>query len=74
MTAAFHSEAAAVYEFQNDVTVSRLTCHHPESRVMPAQFKADRIIKPDVQALLKKVSVRPLDCHPYSVLMMILRD
>jgi 2-methylcitrate dehydratase len=27
--------------------------------VMPAQFKADRVIKPDVQALLKKVSVRP---------------
>jgi 2-methylcitrate dehydratase len=27
--------------------------------VMPAQFKPDRIIKPDVQALLKKVSVRP---------------
>src|ERR1700677_2362748 len=27
--------------------------------VMPAQFKADRIIKPDVQLLLKKVSVRP---------------
>ncbi|HZW80614.1 MAG TPA: MmgE/PrpD family protein [Candidatus Deferrimicrobiaceae bacterium] len=27
--------------------------------VMPAQFKPDRIIKPDVQTLLKKVSVRP---------------
>jgi 2-methylcitrate dehydratase len=27
--------------------------------VMPAQFKPDRIIKPDVQGLLKKVSVRP---------------
>jgi 2-methylcitrate dehydratase len=27
--------------------------------VMPAQFKQDRIIKPDVQSLLKKVSVRP---------------
>jgi 2-methylcitrate dehydratase len=27
--------------------------------VMPAQFNPDRIIKPDVQALLKKVSVRP---------------
>jgi 2-methylcitrate dehydratase len=27
--------------------------------VMPAQFKPDRIIKPDVQNLLKKVSVRP---------------
>jgi 2-methylcitrate dehydratase len=27
--------------------------------VMPAQFQPDRIIKPDVQALLKKVSVRP---------------
>jgi 2-methylcitrate dehydratase len=27
--------------------------------VMPAQFKPDRIIRPDVQALLKKVSVRP---------------
>ena len=27
--------------------------------VMPAQFKPDRIIKPDVQRLLKKVSVRP---------------
>ena len=26
--------------------------------VMPAQFKPDRIIKPDVQSLLKKVSVR----------------
>jgi 2-methylcitrate dehydratase len=27
--------------------------------VMPAQFKPDRIIKPDVQDLLKKISVRP---------------
>jgi 2-methylcitrate dehydratase len=27
--------------------------------VQPAQFKPDRIVKPDVQALLKKVSVRP---------------
>jgi 2-methylcitrate dehydratase len=27
--------------------------------VQPAQFKPDRIAKPDVQALLKKVSVRP---------------
>jgi len=27
--------------------------------VMPAQFTPDRIIKPDVQGLLKKVSVRP---------------
>src|SRR6202046_3682931 len=27
--------------------------------VMPAQFKPDRIIKPDVQSLLKKFSVRP---------------
>jgi 2-methylcitrate dehydratase len=27
--------------------------------VMPAQFNPERIIKPDVQALLKKVSVRP---------------
>jgi 2-methylcitrate dehydratase len=27
--------------------------------VMPAQFKPERIIKPDVQNLLKKVSVRP---------------
>src|SRR5208282_3696922 len=27
--------------------------------VMPAQFKPDRIIKPDVQELLRKVSVRP---------------
>jgi 2-methylcitrate dehydratase len=27
--------------------------------VMPAQFKPDRIIKPDVQGLLKKVAVRP---------------
>jgi 2-methylcitrate dehydratase len=30
-----------------------------DADVMPAQFKPDRIIKPDVQALLKKVSVRP---------------
>jgi 2-methylcitrate dehydratase len=29
--------------------------------VTPAQFKPDRIIKPDVQALLKKVSTRPND-------------
>ena len=29
--------------------------------VMPAQFNPERIIKPDVQALLKKVSVRPND-------------
>jgi 2-methylcitrate dehydratase len=34
--------------------------------VMPAQFKADRIIKPDVQVLLKKVSVRPN--HEYTEL------
>jgi 2-methylcitrate dehydratase len=27
--------------------------------VMPAQFESDRIIRPDVQTLLKKVSVRP---------------
>ena len=27
--------------------------------VMPAQFKPDRIIRPDVQGLLKRVSVRP---------------
>ena len=27
--------------------------------VMPAQFKPERIIKPDVQELLKKISVRP---------------
>jgi 2-methylcitrate dehydratase len=27
--------------------------------VMPAQFKPDRIIEPDVQGLLKKVSIRP---------------
>jgi 2-methylcitrate dehydratase len=27
--------------------------------VMPAQFTPERIIKPDVQGLLKKVSVRP---------------
>jgi 2-methylcitrate dehydratase len=30
-----------------------------DGEVMPAQFKPDRIIKPDVQGLLKKVSVRP---------------
>jgi 2-methylcitrate dehydratase len=30
-----------------------------DGNVMPAQFQPDRIIKPDVQALLKKVSVRP---------------
>src|SRR6201998_1564563 len=29
--------------------------------VTPAQFKPDRIVKPDVQALLKKVSTRPND-------------
>ncbi len=34
--------------------------------VMPAQFKPDRIIKPDVQGLLKKVSVRPN--HDYTEL------
>ena len=34
--------------------------------VTPAQFKADRIIKPDVQSLLKKVSVRPN--HEYTEL------
>src|SRR5246127_1630967 len=33
--------------------------------VMPAQFKPERIIKPDVQGLLKKVSVRPN--HEYTV-------
>jgi 2-methylcitrate dehydratase len=27
--------------------------------VMPAQFEPDRIIRPDVQTLLKRVSVRP---------------
>src|SRR5258706_6618211 len=32
--------------------------------VMPAQFEPERIIKPDVQALLKKVSVRP--SHEYT--------
>src|SRR6266446_2237877 len=30
-----------------------------DGNVMPAQFKPERIIKPDVQNLLKKVSVRP---------------
>src|ERR1700685_2196870 len=30
-----------------------------DGNVMPAQFKPERIIKPDVQGLLKKVSVRP---------------
>src|ERR1700677_314871 len=30
-----------------------------DGNVMPAQFSPDRIIKPDVQSLLKKVSVRP---------------
>ncbi|MDT7818058.1 MAG: 2-methylcitrate dehydratase [Acidobacteriaceae bacterium] len=30
-----------------------------DGAVMPAQFKPDRIIKPDVQSLLKKVLVRP---------------
>ena len=30
-----------------------------DGNVMPAQFKPERIIMPDVQALLKKVSVRP---------------
>src|SRR6201996_6183110 len=30
-----------------------------DGNVMPAQFKPERIIKPDVQSLLKKVSVRP---------------
>jgi 2-methylcitrate dehydratase len=30
-----------------------------DGEVMPAQFKPDRIVKPDVQSLLKKVSVRP---------------
>jgi 2-methylcitrate dehydratase len=34
--------------------------------VMPAQFEPERIIKPDVQALLKKVSVRP--SHEYTEL------
>src|ERR1700756_1316570 len=33
--------------------------------VMPAQFKPERIIKPDAQGLLKKVSVRPN--HEYTV-------
>jgi 2-methylcitrate dehydratase len=37
-----------------------------DGNVMPAQFKPDRIIKPDVQALLKKVSVRPN--HEYTEL------
>src|ERR1700685_3211005 len=30
-----------------------------DGNVMPAQFNPERILKPDVQALLKKVSVRP---------------
>jgi 2-methylcitrate dehydratase len=30
-----------------------------DGNVMPAQFNPERIVKPDVQALLKKVSVRP---------------
>jgi 2-methylcitrate dehydratase len=30
-----------------------------DGEVMPAQFEPDRIIRPDVQELLKKVSVRP---------------
>jgi 2-methylcitrate dehydratase len=30
-----------------------------DGNVMPAQFTPERIIKPDVQGLLKKVSVRP---------------
>src|SRR6266446_7004439 len=30
-----------------------------DGEVTPAQFQPDRIVKPDVQALLKKVSVRP---------------
>src|ERR1700739_874144 len=34
--------------------------------VMPAQFRPDRIIKPDVQGLLKKVSARPN--HEYTEL------
>ena len=34
--------------------------------VMPAQFEPERIMKPDVQALLKKVSVRP--SHEYTEL------
>src|SRR5246127_362120 len=34
--------------------------------VMPAQFEPERIIKPDVQTLLKKVSVRP--SHEYTEL------
>jgi 2-methylcitrate dehydratase len=37
-----------------------------DGNVMPAQFNPDRIIKPDVQALLKKVSVRPN--HEYTEL------
>src|SRR6201993_5245856 len=32
-----------------------------DGQVTPAQFKPDRIVKPDVQALLKKVSTRPND-------------
>jgi 2-methylcitrate dehydratase len=34
--------------------------------VMPAQFKPERIVRPDVQSLLKKVSVRPN--HEYTEL------
>jgi 2-methylcitrate dehydratase len=30
-----------------------------DGNVMPAQFNPERIVKPDVQTLLKKVSVRP---------------
>jgi 2-methylcitrate dehydratase len=30
-----------------------------DGEVTPAQFQPDRIVKPDVQALLKKVSIRP---------------
>ena len=32
-----------------------------DGEVTPAQFRPDRIVKPDVQALLKKVSIRPND-------------
>ncbi len=32
-----------------------------DGEVTPAQFQPDRIVKPDVQALLKKVSIRPND-------------
>src|ERR1700757_2419057 len=32
-----------------------------DGEVTPAQFKPERIVKPDVQALLKKVSIRPND-------------